>query len=106
MMKVVYVLFKKEGMSGEEWRRYWRETHAPLAKKMPGLRKYVQNHALPDPEGGEPEYAGFGEIYFDGPEAMQQALGTSEGQATLDDVPKFCDPDRSKPFVVEAVDVI
>lgn len=106
MIKVVYVLFKKEGMSGEEWRRYWRETHAPITKKIPGLRKYVQNHALPDPEVGEPEYAGFSEVYFDGPEAMQQALATPEGQATLDDLPNFCDPDRSKPFVVEELDFI
>jgi uncharacterized protein (TIGR02118 family) len=41
MTKVVYVLFKKAGMSREEFRGYWKETHAPIAKEMPGLKRLV-----------------------------------------------------------------
>jgi hypothetical protein len=44
MMKVVYVMFKKEGMSREEFRSYWKDTHAPV-----------------DAEGNEPPYDGFDE---------------------------------------------
>jgi uncharacterized protein (TIGR02118 family) len=62
VMKVVYVRFKKAGMSREEFRGYWKDTHAPIAKEMPGLKEYVQNHALVDPEGHEPPYDGFDEL--------------------------------------------
>jgi len=89
MTKVVYVMFKKEGMAREEFRRYLKDVHAPMAKEMPGLRGYVQNHALPDPEGNEPPYDGFVELYFDYQEAMEEALATQEGEATLADLPNF-----------------
>jgi len=89
MTKVVYVMFKKEGMAREEFRRYLKDVHAPMAKEMPGLREYVQNHALPDPEGNEPPYDGFVELYFDYQEAMEEALATQECEATLADLPNF-----------------
>jgi len=79
-MKVVYVMFKKAGMSREEFRGYWKDTHAPIAKEMPGLKEYVQNHALVDPEGNEPPYDGFDELYFESQEAMEEALASSEGE--------------------------
>src|SRR5215204_7581413 len=85
MMKVVYVLFKKAGMSREEFRGYWKDTHAPIAKEMQGLKEYIQNHALVDPEGNEPPYDGFDELYFENQEAMEEALASSEGEATFGD---------------------
>ncbi len=104
MTKVVYVMFKKEAMGREEFRRYWKDTHAPVAKKMPGLRGYVQNHALADPEGNEPPYDGFEELYFESQEAMEEALGTSEGQATINDLPNFCDTAKTLGIAVEEVE--
>jgi hypothetical protein len=65
MIKYVTVLFRREGMSREEFGRYWKDTHAPILTQIPGLRGYVQNHALPDSEGNEPPYDGFGELHFD-----------------------------------------
>jgi uncharacterized protein (TIGR02118 family) len=106
MMKVVYVMFKKAGMSREEFRRYWKETHAPIAKEMPGLKEYVQNHAHSDPEGNEPPYDGFDELYFESQEAMEEALATSEGEATLGDMPNFCDMEKTLGIAVEEVNVV
>ena len=37
MTKIVYVMFKKASMSREEFSGYWKETHAPIAKEIPGL---------------------------------------------------------------------
>jgi uncharacterized protein (TIGR02118 family) len=91
MIKYVTVLFRRAGMSREECSSYWRNTHAPILKEIPGLRGYVQNHALEDLEGHEPPYDGFGELYFDSVEAMQEGLASSEGEATLADIPNFCD---------------
>ena len=106
MTKVVYVMFKKEGMSSEEFRRHWKETHAPIVKEMPGLKQYVQNHALVDPEGHEPPYDGFEEFYFESQEVMEEALATSEGEATLGDIPKFCDMQKTLGLTVEEVKVV
>ncbi len=43
MIKYVTVLFRRAGMSREEFRSYWKYTHAPILKEIPGLRGYVQN---------------------------------------------------------------
>jgi uncharacterized protein (TIGR02118 family) len=104
MTKVVYVMFKKEGMSREEFRRYWKDAHAPVAKQMPGLREYVQNHALADPEANEPPYDGFEELYFESQEAMEEAIASSEGQATINDLPNFCDTAKTLGIAVEEVE--
>ncbi|MGH3089956.1 MAG: EthD family reductase [Rubrobacteraceae bacterium] len=107
MIKVIFILYRKEGMSGDEFRDYWKNIHAPIAKRIPGFRGYVQNHALPDAETGEePEYSGFADLYFDSPEALQAGLDSPEGQETLADVPNFCDPERTTSVVVEEVKVI
>jgi uncharacterized protein (TIGR02118 family) len=106
MVKVVYVMFKKEGMSREEFRSYWRDTHAPIAKEMSGLKEYVQNHALVDAEGNEPPYDGFDELYFESQEAMEETLATREGQATLNDLPNFCDMGKTLGIAVEEVKIV
>jgi uncharacterized protein (TIGR02118 family) len=104
MMKVLYVMFKKEGTDREEFRRYWRDTHAPMVKQMPGINGYVQNHALPDPEGNEPPYDGFAELYFDSQEAMEEALATQEGEAVVADLSNFCDMTKTLGIAVEEVE--
>jgi uncharacterized protein (TIGR02118 family) len=103
MIKYVTVLSRREGMSREEFSNYWKNTHAPILQQIPGLRGYVQNHALPDLEGKEPPYDGFGELYFDSLEAMQGGLGSPEGEATLADIPNFCDTRKLVRVFVEEV---
>ena len=73
MNKVIVLLTKKDGMTREDFRHYWREVHGPMGARMPGVRRYVQNHALAD---GAP-YDGIAEMWFDSPADMQAAF-TSE----------------------------
>ena len=103
MIKYVTVLVRREGMSREGLSNYRKNTHAPILQQIPGLRGYVENHALPDLEGREPPYDGFGELYFDSLEAMQEGLGSPEGEATLADIPNFCDAGRLVRVFVEEV---
>lgn len=44
---MMILLKKKDTMNDQEFAKYWLEKHAPLAKKMPGLRKYVVNVVRP-----------------------------------------------------------
>ncbi len=103
MIKYITVLSRRAGMSREQFSRYWKTTHAPILQQIPGLKGYVQNHALADTEGNEPPYDGFGEHYFDSLDAMREALASPEGEATLADIPNFCDTGRLVRVYVEEV---
>ena len=106
MTKVIYVLHRRPDMDLGEFRRYWREVHGPIAAKIPGLRKYVQNHAVPDPASGDLPCDGIAELWFDSPEAMQAGFASPEGVATTADIPNFLDRDRIGEMVVEEVTVV
>ena len=60
--------------SREEFGAYWRGEHVAIARHVPGLRRYVQNHFLPESIQGEPPCDGVAELWFDSAEAFQQAL--------------------------------
>jgi uncharacterized protein (TIGR02118 family) len=67
------------GLSFAGFQDHWRGEHAGLAGGLPGLRRYLQNHAVL--EHGLPvlPYAGFdacSEIEFDSVEAMDAAFGS------------------------------
>lgn len=54
MLKFVVVLYKKTGMSAEDFRLYFCQVHGPLAQRLPELRKYVQNYVVADPKRKPP----------------------------------------------------
>ena len=41
MIKYITVLSRRAGMSREEYSNYWKNTHAPILKEIPGLMGYV-----------------------------------------------------------------
>jgi uncharacterized protein (TIGR02118 family) len=88
MFKMMILLRKRENMSDGEFSKYFLEVHAPLAKKMPLLRKYVVNLVKPPPNR-EPDFSGVAELWFDDTESMKKAFAASEGQATQKDSEKF-----------------
>ena len=106
MTKVIFVVHKRPDMDRDEFRRYWRDVHGPLAAKIPGLRKYVQNHGLPDSASGALPCDGIAELWFDSPEAMKAAFASPEGIATTADIPNFLDPDRVGEMVVDEIAVV
>jgi uncharacterized protein (TIGR02118 family) len=69
--------------------RYYAETHIPLAKKMPGLRKYqVSKGTVATPAGPSGIYL-IATLTFDSMAAVQSAFGSAEGKAAAADLPKF-----------------
>jgi uncharacterized protein (TIGR02118 family) len=70
---------------------YYFSKHIPIAKKIPGLRSYqVSDGAvgLPIEPGGIHLVA---LLEFDSVDAIRQALGSPEGQATVADIANFAD---------------
>ncbi len=107
MVKLVWCVTRKPGMSLEEFQRYWRDVHGPIAAKVPGVRRYIQSHVLPSAGDGEREaYDGIAEIWFDDHEAMQSSLASPEFHATAADGPNFLDMAGLVRFLTTEVRVI
>jgi uncharacterized protein (TIGR02118 family) len=69
--------------------KYYAETHAPLAKKMPGLRKYQLSQGPVATPAGPSAFHLIAILTFDSMAAIQKAFGSAEGQAAAGDVQKF-----------------
>jgi uncharacterized protein (TIGR02118 family) len=64
---------------------HYLEVHVPLAKQLPGLRKYeVSRRPIVTP-AGDPEPYLIGTLYFDDLAAIRRAFATAEGQACAAD---------------------
>jgi uncharacterized protein (TIGR02118 family) len=101
MLKVILLLHRREGMSVEDFRHYWRHTHAPLLLQLPGLRRLVFNYGRSDETGGAPAYDGVSEDWFESAEALQLAFASPQGGAVAADAPNFLDVSRIQTLVVE-----
>ena len=88
MFKLIILLTKKQAMSDDEFKRYLLEIHAPLAKKMPGIIRYVMN-IVQRPPNREPDYHAVAELWFDSREEMRKAFSSPQGELTQKDTEKF-----------------
>ncbi len=86
MVKLVALYKKPADVAAFE--KHYTEVHAPLAKKMPGLRRMEVCRFTGSP-GGEPKFYLMAEIYFDSGDALKAALGSPEGKAAGKDVMGF-----------------
>ena len=69
--------------------KYYAETHIPLAKKMPGLKKYQVSQGTVATPAGPSGIHLVATLTFDSMAAVQKAFGSAEGRATAADVPNF-----------------
>ncbi len=88
MVKLIAKVYAKEGISKKEFNDYWLNKHAPLVKKMEGLRKYVISVVLTS-DGEEPGYQGMAELWFDTFEELKRAFDSPEGKEAVADVKNF-----------------
>jgi uncharacterized protein (TIGR02118 family) len=69
--------------------KYYAETHIPLAKKIPGIRKYeISQGAVATPAGPSGVHL-VAVLTFDSMAAIQAGFGSPEGQAAAGDLPNF-----------------
>ena len=80
MVRIEIILFRN-GMSLEEQHRWWLEDHAPIARRMPGLRGYFINLAGRGENGEEPEICGTDTLSFDSWEDAMTAYNSVEWNA-------------------------
>src|SRR5437667_11101461 len=58
-------------------KQYW-EDHVPIAKQMPGLKKYTVHKVVGDPRG-DPAYYQVVELEFDNMDSMKKAIDSQAG---------------------------
>jgi uncharacterized protein (TIGR02118 family) len=79
------LLEKRPDIDTNEFRKLWRDGHGPVAKKLPGLRRYHQNHVVDRAQRGITytrgglDFDGFSELWFDDMPSMRAAFA-NEGQ--------------------------
>ena len=79
-MKAIILLTRREGDTPEEFRRWWLEEHAPLARELPGLRKLVFNVVE-----SEANLDGVSELWFDSVEEFEAAYASEIGERVAAD---------------------
>ena len=107
MVKVFTILKKRGDLTRDEFSNYWREKHGPLIlEAMPGIRRYVQNHAITLPGKSEGGMDGMAEIWYDDLSTWKKGsslyLG-SGGEAIRRDEDKFIDRDKMSFFVADEI---
>jgi uncharacterized protein (TIGR02118 family) len=115
MVKLVYIVKRRDDVSPAEFHRYWLEKHGPLVRsfaKVLNARKYVQSHTI-EPErnvalaatrGMPAAFDGITEVWFDSLDSLN-GLNTAEARAAdralIEDESKFVDLKRSYAFLTE-----
>ncbi|WIM09180.1 EthD family reductase [Enhydrobacter sp.] len=69
--------------------RHYFETHVPLAKRTPGLRKYEVSQGPVTTPAGPSAYHLVALLHYDDVAAIQKALASAEGQAAVADLQGF-----------------
>jgi uncharacterized protein (TIGR02118 family) len=82
MVKFIVVGYRRSELTQEQFRRYFRETHGPLAAAIPGVRRYVQNFVQPD-DRRHPPWDIVVEFWFDDRQAMEAAGSHQRGAGRL-----------------------
>jgi uncharacterized protein (TIGR02118 family) len=68
---------------------HYQKKHVPIAKKIPGLRRYEVSAGPVNTPTGDSPYHLVAILTFDSPAAIQAAFGSSEGQAAVNDFANF-----------------
>lgn len=73
----------------EGFDQHYREVHAVLASKLPGLKRYSLSHPVPGPDGATPKYHLVAVLEWDSAEEFAAGMGGPEGQAAVEDLPNL-----------------
>jgi len=83
--------------------QHYFNKHVPLVEAIPGLQRVEVAKAVGDPFGGPSAFYLMAELYFEGADALQSAMGTQEGQATAADMGNFAQAGATL-FIADVVD--
>ena len=92
MFKAQIWMKKKNGMSTEDFQRYWLEKHAPIARDgYEHLQGYVVNAVTGAPKGTEPIFDGIAELRWDTRDDFVADMKSEASAAGAKDLETFTD---------------
>jgi uncharacterized protein (TIGR02118 family) len=107
MIKLIYCITKKPGMTDEEFFKYWKNVHGPIGARIPGLRRLVQSHRINVSGDARPaDFDGMAELWFDDMAALLEARKSLEWRASGEDEKNFIDESRVAYFVTVEHEII
>lgn len=106
-VKNIEFVTQKAGMPRDDFQRYWRTVHGPLAAKISVIQRYVQSHTCTElyENGGSPAYDGVAITWFNDTGDMRVSATLPEYEATRDDEANFLGPEEL-PFIITREHVI
>jgi uncharacterized protein (TIGR02118 family) len=108
VIKIISLLRRKEGLTHAQFVEHWEKVHAPLLRRNPAIRRYVQSHIVserPTPLGAiEGEIDGIVELWFDDIEAFQASWASPINKVIVEDSETFIGAIKS--FIVDERTII
>ena len=101
MIKFVVVLYRRADLTVEQFRENLRQEHGAMAERIPGLRRYVQNHVVADSTRAHPGWDAVVELWWDDREAMEAAWRSPEGERATVHLSELADLSRTSWSLVE-----
>lgn len=98
-----FLVLYPEPIDVEAFERHYLEVHIPLAKKLPGLRRYSVGRNATAIRGGDPYYL-VAELEWDDMASLQRDFKSELGQETardVDNLAALCPGVRSMVFELE-----
>jgi len=95
VIKFVVVLYRRPDLTAEQFHANLRGEHTELAEKLPGLRRYVQNHVAPDATRRHPGWDAVVELFWDDRASMEAAWASPEGRRATKHLEEFVDLSRT-----------
>ena len=95
--KVFGILKRPDGMSFEDFKKWWQEMHVPRVMKWPGLIAYDLNFALNENE----PFDGLGVVWFDNKESALNVFQTPDGKSARSHA--TAESSKSHIFITEEV---
>jgi uncharacterized protein (TIGR02118 family) len=91
MVKGMFMIKRKPGLTLADFRKHWLEVHAPIALAEMNLRRYVQCHTIDSVYNFcEPQWDGITHLWFDDAATAGQQMGVvAQSKALTEDAAKF-----------------
>lgn len=108
LVKAIFLLRRKPGMSVAEFQDYWLGEHAPQIPRDAGIVRYVQCHQIPETYADDtPAYDGVAELSFETLQEFSDYWNSERVQAIFAaDAPRFLDPTGCTAFLAEETRLI
>jgi uncharacterized protein (TIGR02118 family) len=102
MYRVLFGVYRKPGLSYEDFLAHYEDVHVPIARRFAGLRAYDIHPVVPGDDDDGPD--AFAIMTFDSEEDFQAVLASPEFAAAVADNEQFVD--RFDTYVVGHIPVV